>query len=560
MTASRQTYQVRTRALFLCILLSVVLAGTAWMRYRQDESRVVLNLMLAQIVEPAGGRSPYLRMRREGGGIDPAASLLHQWPEASTVIAKADPHALVTARGMIAILGLGVMTMISILFMLKPNSEGHEQITVRGPRLVDLTRTRKRLVLRFYRWWRFHFWVPDTCLRLGDVPLAPYDEVQHILAVGGTGAGKSTAIRRLLIDIKARRPNAKAVVLDLGGELHRRFGRPQDLLLNPFDVARSVRWSIFHQISRSTADQDTARLAAGLMPGGGSLQNSEWSAFARPVLASVLERLYERGGNANELSSVGDQEKMKSLLAGRAEAAVLNSGSPGSSGSVIFMVADAIQKLASVECEFEKCKGQPFSIRQWVHDPAPGVLWVTFNESQRASLKFFHSLFVSELSKAALELQPSMRRRLFIVADELGSLGRIDGLRDLLEKGRKYGVGVIACLQSLAQLDQSYGRDEARILIDNFRNWLILNTPGSESAQYFSKAIGSVEIERTEMSQSTGPSGRSQSLSQRLEQKPLVLASEILTLPNLTGFVKIASKSDTIFKTKIDPVDVWGTK
>lgn len=149
---------------------------------------------------------------------------------------------------------------------------------------------------------------------------------------------------------------------------------------------------------------------------------------------------------------------------------------------------------------------------------------------------------------------------MFILADELGSLGKIDGLRDLLEKGRKYGVGVIGCLQSLAQLDQNYGRDEARILIDNFRNWLILNTPGSESAQYFSKAIGSVEIERTEMSQSTGPSGRSQSLSQRLEQKPLVLASEILTLPNLTGFVKIASKSDTIFKTKIDPVDVWGTK
>lgn len=561
MTETRHTPPLLMQVLVIGVLLSVVLACTIWLRHREDDVRAVMNLVFAQIVEPTGGQAPYLRARRDGRGVDFGASLSSEWPRASSVMARADRHALTTARGLIAIAGLGTAALVLISLLFKPDGQRRPpQVTLRGPRLMDLTTKRRRFVLACNRWWRDHFWVPDSRLRLGDVPLATSDEVQHILAVGSTGAGKSTAIRRLLTDIKATRPNSKTVVLDLGGELHRHFGDAHDLVLNPFDVAGSVRWSIFHEISRSMADQDAARLAAGLMPGGGSLQNSEWSTFARPVLSSVLERLYERGGDAYDLSEAGDKEKMKLLLEGRPEAAVLNSGSSGSSGSVVFMVADAIQKIGQIERAFEKCEGQPLSIRRWVHDPAPGVLWVTFNESQRATLKFFHSLLISELAKAALELRPSMCRRIFIVADELGSLGRIDGLRDLLEKGRKFGVGVIACLQSLAQLDQNYGRDEARILIDNFRNWLILNTPGAESAQYFSKAIGSVEVARTEMSRSTGASGRTQSLSQRLEQKPLVLASEISTLPNLTGFVKIAGKPDTIFKTKIDPVDVWGAK
>lgn len=560
MTTAGFGSRVRVQTLVICVLLSIALACTSWVRQRQVDARTVTNLVLAQIVVLAGGQTPYLLARSDGRGVGLARSLASKWPYASSVIARADRHALMTARGLMAIVVIGVAALVLIAISEKTIGLAASKRTLRGPRLVDLTARRRRIFLMFVRWWRANFWISDIGLHLGQVSLDVRDEVQHILTVGGTGSGKSTAIRRLLADIQTLRPHAKVVVMDLGGELYQRFGQPNDLLLNPYDAACSVRWSVFNEISRSTVEQDAARLAAGLMPGGGSLQNSEWSTFARPVLLSVLERLYERGGDASDLSEAGDKEKMKLLLEGRPEAAVLNSGSPGASGSVVFMVSDAIQKIGQIERAFEKCEGQPFSIRQWVHDPKPGILWVTFNESQRATLKFFHSLLVSELAKAALELRPSMHRRMFILADELGSLGKIDGLRDLLEKGRKYGVGVIGCLQSLAQLDQNYGRDEARILIDNFRNWLILNTPGSESAQYFSKAIGSVEIERTEMSQSTGPSGRSQSLSQRLEQKPLVLASEILTLPNLTGFVKIASKSDTIFKTKIDPVDVWGTK
>ena len=59
-------------------------------------------------------------------------------------------------------------------------------------------------------------------------------------------------------------------------------------------------------------------------------------------------------------------------------------------------------------------------------------------------------------------------RRLWFVLDELAALGNLPDLSPLMAEGRKYGACVMAGLQSLSQLNESYGSYGASKLFGQF--------------------------------------------------------------------------------------------
>lgn len=462
------------------------------------------------------------------------------------------PGALRTARFVLSVpvVGfLGFMAWVAGRGSRQPAGKKH----IGGPRLVDLTTTHRRWTRSARAWLGERTGRPDRRLHFGAVPLSQQDETQHLLAVGATGSGKSQLTGRLLSDAIRFRKGAKFAVIDLGAAFYNSFKLQRSIVLNPFDHVKSVKWSPFNEIREDTAGTDCARLASGLLGGGhGSQQNREWAGFAQPLLAAVLRRLWERGADANEFSISASPEVLEKLLEGCPEASILKSGSSAASGSVQFMIITAIQKLSLVMAEFEKCSGPDFSVRDWVLDGKASRLFITYKENQRATVQSLHSLLVGELSKAALDMQPNKDRRIFLFLDELSTLGRVDGLIDLLEKGRKFGVGVLGCIQSVAQLQNHYGREEARILMGNFRSLAVLSTPDYESADYFSRALGAAEFERREFSKSRNASGDGVTESRRRERLLIVSQTDIMTLPNLQAFVKIGSNKKSVFKTDID--------
>ena len=88
--------------------------------------------------------------------------------------------------------------------------------------------------------------------------------------------------------------------------------------------------------------------------------------------------------------------------------------------------------------------------------------------------------------------------------------------------------------------------------MENCGNTLILRCSGSEgggTSRFASDLIGDREIIRAEVSRgssrpsflSTGSSGVSESVTRRHVTEAAVMASEIEQLPDLTGFLKIAS-------------------
>jgi hypothetical protein len=135
--------------------------------------------------------------------------------------------------------------------------------------------------------------------------------------------------------------------------------------------------------------------------------------------------------------------------------------------------------------------------------------------------------------------------------DGRNALGAIDGLKDALTRLRKFGGRCVLGFQSVSQLNSTYGAD-AHTIIENCGNTLILRCSGSENggtSQYAARLIGDREVIRRQRSRGrdnpgallSGGARRSTQISDQRLVEPAVLAAQVEQLPDLAGYLKIAS-------------------
>ena len=142
-----------------------------------------------------------------------------------------------------------------------------------------------------------------------------------------------------------------------------------------------------------------------------------------------------------------------------------------------------------------------------------------------------------------LSLTPDEKRRMWFIVDEIDALGRINGLRDALARLRKFGGRVVLGFQSISQLRLVYGDAEANTIIENCGNKLILRCESSErggSADFAVRLIGDRLVKWNQYSVNTGIDADGGSVSTQEKRETAVMASEIMQLPNLSGFFRFA--------------------
>ena len=126
--------------------------------------------------------------------------------------------------------------------------------------------------------------------------------------------------------------------------------------------------------------------------------------------------------------------------------------------------------------------------------------------------------------------------------DELDSLEKLNYLIDAATKGRKKGLRIMAGVQSLAQLNDIYGKDDALTLRNCFRSSFLcgIGELDTYTAEEFSRGLGEHTVLRRAPSVSVGTAGGKGTLSHRQDTERLVSPAEFHLLPNLTGYVKLA--------------------
>lgn len=379
--------------------------------------------------------------------------------------------------------------------------------------------------------------VPDSLkglprVKLAGVPL-PYDlEPMHVLVGGGTGAGKSVAIGDLLYGIFQR--GDRRIVVDPNGGYLRHFYQPGDVVLNPFD-ARGEGWSIFNEIAR---DFDCDRFALSLIPRSPSTEQEEWNAMARGMVTETLRKLW-RSGTTQQfyfwMASASNSDLAKFLA--DTTAAGLFHEAERTLGSVRAVLSHHIGP-------HKYLRPGTFSVGRWLAE-GWGNLWITWREDMLQALRPLISTWVDVLAASILSMSEDYERRLWLICDELDSLEKLSYVIDAATKGRKHGLRIVGGIQSLAQLNKTYGREEAMVLRACFRSLLLLGVAGDDTytAEEFSKSLGDHEVRR-ESEHEQYPSSMERTRGSRGLQtvrERLVMPTEFAQLPNLQGYLSLAN-------------------
>jgi hypothetical protein len=370
----------------------------------------------------------------------------------------------------------------------------------------------------------------DDPIKLGGIELSRESETRHTLLVGSTGTGKTTMVDEVLAGIIRR--GDRAIVVDPGGHHLSHFGRPNDVILNPFD-SRGQRWSIFNEVRR---DYDYFRLAKSLIPDG-SGPDASWHFYAQILAAEGMRVLMRKGENTtagliNRLT-VAPSDELEKLLAGTPAQGLFDRDAGRALASTRFILTSYLNAHQYVQAG-------DFSLRDWLVK-GTGNLYITWREDMQAVIQPLISCWVDLLCNAVLSLEPSEERRLWLLLDELGALGRLNSLQGALTRGRKYGLCVVGGLQSTAQLDHIYGRESAISLRSCFRNLAVLALARSDpdTPEILSTGLGDRELDRVQRSSTAGSQGISKGQTVQRVRERLVLPSQLTQLPDLTAFIAL---------------------
>ncbi len=354
-------------------------------------------------------------------------------------------------------------------------------------------------------------------------------EAMHFLVMGDSGTGKSAAIRQLLMQIWER--GETAIVYDPAMEYLPQFYSPErgDVILNPVD-ARCPFWTPGNEVIHPA---EALTLATSLFPEQGR-ENRFFVEAPRRIFAHLLnlrptpEELTQWMCTAEEIDRRVRGTEMEAMI--NPQAAAQRSGVLGS----LNMVADAFKLLPS-----KRESQESWSTVQWARE-RKGWLFLTSKTTMRERVRPLVSLWLDLLVLRLMNDGHTGQKPVWFVLDELASLQRLPQLTTAITENRKSNNPMVLGFQGKAQLETLYGHI-AEVMLSQPATKIFLKTSEPNAAEWISKAIGEVEIERFRETRARGqfPRGRNSESEQReVRNEALVMPSEISGLDPLHGYLK----------------------
>jgi type IV secretory pathway TraG/TraD family ATPase VirD4 len=354
-------------------------------------------------------------------------------------------------------------------------------------------------------------------------------ERNHILIMGDTGTGKSTLIRRILLQIEER--GETAIVYDPALDYTPEFYRPErgDAILNPLDQ-RMPYWSPGDELLHPA---EALTLATSLFP-----DRRNGNPFFVESPRKIFAHLLTFHPTPEQLAWwMCHEEEIDRRVKGTPYAAMIDRLAPAQRSGVLAslnMVADSL-KLLPAETEATA----RWSAVEWSKN-RQGWLFLTSTPETRERLLPLTCLWLDMLVLRLMNKDEPNSRKVWFVLDELATLQRLPQLHTAVTENRKSNNPVVLGFQGRSQLETRYGH-EAEAMLSQPATKIFLRTSEPNAAEWISRTIGGVEIERLKESRSIGQLGsqrKTTSHNNERQIEPLVMDSEISGLANLHGYLK----------------------
>ncbi|MGJ8535742.1 MAG: type IV secretion system DNA-binding domain-containing protein [Parasphingopyxis sp.] len=361
-------------------------------------------------------------------------------------------------------------------------------------------------------------------------------EQSHVMMIGTTGTGKTTALRDLVRQIRQR--GHRAVIFDLTGAFVSSFYDPQsDTILNPSD-ARCPSWSIFGDC-KSYADFTAA--AEAIIPSANSSADPFWPMAARTLLVEMCLRLVEHREATNrqlahqllfaELSDIN--AKLDNTLA-EPLTSPASARMAQSIRAVLNTYAQSIVNLPE--------SGEAFSIKDWMTEDyeAGSILFISSDHTDLVVNRSLLTLWMDLAVNALMRTERTRDIKTWFLFDEVHALHKLPAIEHGLQTARAYGGAFVLGLHSFDKLAETYGEEGAVNLSSLARTKLILATADKNTAEKCADFIGHREVREMDEAYSYGYNNTrdASTLTPRTTVKPLVIPDDIANLPSMHGFIK----------------------
>ena len=370
-----------------------------------------------------------------------------------------------------------------------------------------------------------------------QVQIGEHAECRHLMLLGGAGSGKTTVLHRILREIIAR--GDRVILLDFKADFTSSLDC-QITLLSPTD-ARSARWALGRDIRTKL---DALALAETLIPlpaGGEPI----WARGARGLLVGLITHLQAKHktewgfAHIAELSSrvltnykllveivKKNHPPAKAYLMG-ADSKTTQSFLAELSGALTHVIELGVADYAALK------KYGKWSVRGWLssNTKLPKVAVIGWRASSKELSQAWAASLTEQLVRQIGDLEDCdpNERRIWLVLDEVAQMGKVPSIGDALVTLRSKGVRTVLGLQSVAQIDEAYGRNALTTWTGSISSKIICQLSSPDDQKFGASLLGEHEVERY-THQSTQSNGLvSHSGSWQRMREPVMLPSELGT-------------------------------
>lgn len=198
--------------------------------------------------------------------------------------------------------------------------------------------------------------------------------------------------------------------------------------------------------------------------------------------------------------------------------------------SVMSTAMSVMLRFIDKEIEQILCFDDGFNIDKFVE----GKSFIFFVVDEKAESKnFMVNLIVRQiygelLKRAESEPKNRLPHRVIQWLDEFGTYSKINGAEQMFSAGRSRNIITVPIIQNLAQLDDKYGKDAARIIKNSCQNVMFsYQAPTSDDSVTFSKALGTKTVTVGSVTRQNGYANNHSSVNLNMKERNLMNPDEI---------------------------------
>jgi len=407
---------------------------------------------------------------------------------------------------------------------------------------------------------------PEGTIRWGKICIPMSDAMNHFLAIGTTGSGKTTILRLLMQSVLPRvgTGDCRALVNDAKQDAMPLLAGMVDLdkivLLNPFD-SRGVAWDIAKDLNEPRLILEFCSTIFPAVPDSTQFfRNATVNCSYGIIMSYFLSGLDFTLGDV--LRPLQDASLIVQVLCKHPETKHIAKRYFRDEKLISNLLASFA--VSSLPYEHVAACWEHAETKVSFKDWAQGELIYVLGNSEvsRAALDNINRCMTKTAASLVLDKPESMTSASWFFFDELSDAGKLDGLIPLAKKGRSKGAKIAIAFQSVSGLRDPnlYGQHGADELLGQFGNRFLGRLECVATADYLSQLIGEQEIVAVSTSYTSGKESSS-TTSYSVQTRKAVLAGHLMAIPpcnienGLTGYCM--SPRFGTFRTHLDGEDLF---